>query len=372
MAGYAVYRLPKEEECTFMMQSESVPLHLESCQELDGHSGFVIAPFVVSEDKPIVLLQPETTNTYGSVGEIPADVAELIDKMSVLDDASADEEASGAEREHYSHDFKNCHDRLVSGVFRKIVLARMSAETVSCEKSPFALFRKACETYPRMFVALFSTPLSGTWLMATPEVLLEQEGDAWHTIALAGTMQLEGDALLFDVPLGNGCGSLSPDNCPAWSDKNIQEQRYVATYIKECIGRFSHDVSEAGPCTARAGNLVHLRSDFRFAFEEGAGIGRLLDMLHPTPAVCGLPKKETFDFIVRNEHTPRGYYSGFAGPLDVCGRTNLYVSLRCMHIRDRRNFHLYAGGGLLQDSVEEQEWNETEAKMETMRKILNH
>lgn len=234
MAGYAVYRLPKEEKCTFMMQAESVPLHLESCQELDGHSGFVIAPFVVSDDKPIVLLQPETTNTYGSVGEIPADVAELIDKMSVLDDASADEEASGAEREHYSHDFKNCHDRLVSGVFRKIVLARMSAETVSCEKSPFALFRKACETYPRMFVALFSTPLSGTWLMATPEVLLEQEGDAWHTIALAGTMQLEGDALLFDVPLGNGCGSLSPDNCPAWSDKNIQEQRYVATYIKEC------------------------------------------------------------------------------------------------------------------------------------------
>lgn len=96
MAGYAVYRLPKEEKCTFMMQAESVPLHLESCQELDGHSGFVIAPFVVSDDKPIVLLQPETTNTYGSVGEIPADVAELIDKMSVLDDASADEEASGA------------------------------------------------------------------------------------------------------------------------------------------------------------------------------------------------------------------------------------------------------------------------------------
>jgi isochorismate synthase len=51
--------------------------------------------------------------------------------------------------------------------------------------------------------------------------------------------------------------------------------------------------------------------------------------------------------------------------------THLYVSLRCMNI-DGDCCHLYAGGGLLRDSVEQQEWLETEAKLETMRRLLNY
>jgi isochorismate synthase len=98
-------------------------------------------------------------------------------------------------------------------------------------------------------------------------------------------------------------------------------------------------------------------------------IGNLLQALHPTPAVCGLPKREAFDFIVRNEHTSRRYYSGFMGMLDPQGETHLYVSLRCMNIKND-SCCLYAGGGLLKDSKEWQEWQETEAKLETMRRVL--
>lgn len=373
MAGYAVYRLPKEDICTFMIQSEGEPLKLESCNELDGHHGFVIAPFVVGTDKPILLLQPDVVNSYGCVDCVPENLKEIADNISVLNISSVfGADTKDEEREHYSCDFKKFHERLRSGDFSKIVLARRTTVKTSCETSPFELFRRACMLYPRMFIALFSTPQSGTWLMATPEVLLENTDNMWHTIALAGTMKLEGDSLHFDVPVGNGADSMSMSERPAWSDKNIQEQRFVATYIKECISCFSDNVSENGPYTARAGNLVHLRSDFSFTLADNAGVGRLLDMLHPTPAVCGLPKNETFDFIVNNEHNQRGYYSGFAGPLCAGGLTHLYVSLRCMHINDSRIFHLYAGGGLLKESIEEQEWNETEAKMETMRKILNN
>ena len=121
----------------------------------------------------------------------------------------------------------------------------------------------------------------------------------------------------------------------------------------------------------RAANLVHLRSDFTFSLPDNHHLGDLLMALHPTPAVCGLPKREAFDFIVRNEHTPRRYYSGFMGPLNMNDATHLYVSLRCMNI-DGETYHLYAGGGLLKDSVEEQEWLETEAKMQTMRELLVH
>ena len=155
----------------------------------------------------------------------------------------------------------------------------------------------------------------------------------------------------------------------SWSTKNIQEQRYVATYIAECLEQFTNDFHEEGPSTVRAADLVHLRSDFTFTLPEHGRIGDLLQTLHPTPAVCGLPKRETFQFIIRNEHTPRRYYSGFMGMLDPERETHLYVSLRCMNI-EGSCCHLYAGGGLLKDSVLEQEWQETEAKLETMRRCI--
>ena len=229
-----------------------------------------------------------------------------------------------------------------------------------------ALFQKACELYPRMFISLVYTPQSGMWLMATPEILLEGGGNDWHTIALAGTMKLEGELLSFDSPPVKGEARLSDI---AWTTKNIQEQRYVATYLMECLEHFSSQITEEGPYTARAANLVHLRSDFNFVLEDTRRIGELIRALHPTPAVCGLPKQQTFDFIRRNESQSRRYYSGFSGPFNPEVDTHLFVSLRCMQILDDC-YCLYAGGGLLRDSEEDQEWEETEAKLETMRSLL--
>ena len=149
----------------------------------------------------------------------------------------------------------------------------------------------------------------------------------------------------------------------------IQEQRYVATYITHQLEQFTHDFSEEGPRTARAGHLAHLRSDFHFTLPDNTSVGALLQALHPTPAVCGLPKQSSFRFILQHEHHDRSYYSGFMGPLFLNGQTNLFVTLRCMQLF-ANGYRLYAGGGLLKDSVEELEWQETETKLDTMRRIL--
>jgi isochorismate synthase len=244
--------------------------------------------------------------------------------------------------------------------FSKVVLARNAVEPNTHEASPEELFWRACRRYPRLFIALVAMPDGSYWLTATPEILLEGIGSQWRTIALAGTMQLEGDELKSE---GEGV---------RWSTKNIQEQRFVATYIARCLERFSLPFEEEGPRTVRAAHLVHLRSDFTFTLPDTLHVGDLLQVLHPTPAVCGLPKQDAFRFITHNEHTPRRYYSGFMGPLSICSplpTTHLYVSLRCMNIEGCQ-YHLYAGGGLLKDSILEQEWLETEAKLETMRSLL--
>lgn len=362
MPSYAYYRLPYADSYTAMTQTEEEPERLSSYSELNCRSGFVVAPFTVTDATPILLLHPnkveEKALPENDSHEMPGKSRNVTSIKKTSD------------RRAYAEDFSRCHAGLTSGEFQKIVLARCAEVETPVEIQAERLFQCACRLYPRMFVALVSTPLSGTWLMATPEILLEGEDDQWRTIALAGTMRLEGDNLCFDCPPSQEQSHGAPGIF--WSTKNIQEQRYVATYIAECLKRYADNCHEEGPRTVRAGNVVHLRSDFNFRLPDCRHLGDLLSLLHPTPAVCGLPKADAWCHIVEHEHTPRSYYSGFAGPLMHDGSTHLYVSLRCMRIVDGRHYRLYAGGGLLKDSDEEQEWIETEAKMETMLDILEN
>ena len=126
---------------------------------------------------------------------------------------------------------------------------------------------------------------------------------------------------------------------------------------------------EKGPYSARAGELAHLKSDFRFTLPDNQKLGDLINLLHPTPAVCGLPKEDAYQFILQHEGYDRSYYSGFIGWISPSGHTDLYVNLRCMNIH-ADTYTLFAGGGLLASSKLEEEWNETEDKMNTMRNIL--
>ena len=198
-------------------------------------------------------------------------------------------------------------------------------------------------------VALVSTPQAGTWLTATPEILLSGSSRFWQTMALAGTMPYSDKV--------------------RWSDKNIQEQRYVATYVTEVLEHYTSDFTEHGPRTVRAAHLAHLRSDFHFTLSNTDRVGELIQALHPTPAVCGLPKDEARQFILANEHHDRRYYSGFMGPLSLHDTTHLYVTLRCMQLFNS-HCRLYAGGGILPESSEQLEWQETEAKLDTMRRLF--
>lgn len=351
MTSYAIFRLPHEDHATLIRQTDGEPAEYLSCAELNGRRGFVVAPFQISERQPVLLIRPDSIET------VPCEESEESGGQVFDCSQCRANQVTCPPDSHYVIDFANFHAQLVSGAFRKIVLARCADEESPDVIPPMQLFHRACMLYPRMFIALVSTPKSGCWLTATPEILLEGTAVAWRTIALAGTMKLEGEHL-------SGEGETL-----TWSTKNIQEQRIVATYITECLERFTGEFHEEGPRTVRAANLVHLRSDFTFSLPDNLHLGDLLHTLHPTPAVCGLPKRDTFEFITHNEHTPRRYYSGFMGILDPAAETHLYVSLRCMNIEGNQ-YHLYAGGGLLKDSQEEQEWAETEAKLETMRRIL--
>lgn len=335
---YALFRYPAGKEVCYLVESDtSSTLMADSFEKFAGMTGFVFAPFESSGSLPLLFL-PGEKRRIDNILEATADIGM---RKGICTDGN---------RMQYAEDYKVFHDAILGGKVNKAVLARSCVLEVDDTQDLSSLFRKACLLYPDSFVALIDTVASGAWLMATPEVLLEKTGGRWHTMALAGTMT-EREA--------------ENDN---WSEKNMAEQRYVALYIRDMLKDFTDGISEVGPFTVKAGCVSHLRTDFFFDMKESAVPCSLVSALHPTPAVCGMPKESALTLIRNGEHVDRKYYSGFSGFLGD-DEFRLYVTLRCMNIRGNK-VELFAGGGIMADSSEEDEWKETQRKMNAMLNVL--
>lgn len=353
--SFALYRLPWTDECYFVLQQSGDVEQLADIRELNKKKGFVMAPFLQSDHHPLIVIRPDIT-AY-DWDEISEAISSLECADALLTCKNQTEKLSPfvseeTDKERYTQAFERFITPLQKKHFQKLVLSRSSTKHINDDFSPLAAFVRACNNYPRMMIYLCHTPVSGTWVGSTPEILLSGHGKEWHTVALAGTMPMQNEVMPMD-----------------WDKKNQDEQGYVADYIRRIIKKFGNKMNEKGPYTARAGQLVHLKTDFYFLLKNTDNIGNLLQELHPTPAVCGLPKEDAFRFILENEGYDRSYYSGFIGWLDTEGHTDLYVNLRCMEIKLGETT-LYAGGGILASSEIESEWTETGDKMNTMKSIL--
>ena len=239
------------------------------------------------------------------------------------------------------------------GKFDKLVISRR--EGVKHGKEVTGIFKSLLEMYPMAFRYCFFHPDSGLWMGATPEQLLRVENTTLHTVALAGTQ-------LYDEAAE-----------AVWEAKEKQEQQFVTDYIVRSLSAHSDNIVTTAPYTYRAGNIVHIKTDIS-AEISALGVGDIVNALHPTPAVCGLPKDKAKDFLLENEGYDREYYSGFLGEVSVDvstgqTKTDLFVNLRCMKVEDDAA-HLYIGCGITKDSDPEKEFIETVNKSMTMRRVL--
>lgn len=349
MKPFAIYRIPGEKHPRMLTATDGAIRLMDDLKDLNGQRGFVIAPFRVGESSPIVLIQSEQPGQPLLVDD-DDDTEE--EKEEFASQIYPEESFSTPTSGKYATCFHTFIEALRNETFDKLVLSRCLTIDKVPEFSPLSVFRAACRRYLHSYIYLCYTPQTGIWLGSTPEIILSGEKDEWNTVALAGTQPLQD-------------GKLPQE----WDDKNRKEQDYVASYIRRQLLSLGIHSVENGPYPAYAGALSHLKTDFRFSLKDNKNLGDLLKVLHPTPAVCGLPKEEAYRFILENEGYDRRYYSGFIGWLDPEGRTDLYVNLRCMNIEDDR-LSLYAGGGLLASSELNDEWQETEKKLQTLRRLL--
>ncbi len=345
--GYAFFHLPGESGFTYVAQ-RGLPETFGDMADAYGREGFAVAPFAQVPATPKVLIRPDFAETF------PLPSAESDNPAAPHTVCDAD-----AQRTYYRKAFAECRNRLQNGRLRKVVLSRrLTLAFPAGTPSPASLFFKACRLHPHNYVSTWWTRQTGAWLVATPETLLSHDAQngqpAWRTMALAGTMPWEGRLLPY----------------AAWSAKNREEQAFVTAYIRRQLENLVEDMTLSECRASRAGNIMHLRTDITFRPKEGISAGVLADRLHPTPAVCGEPLLAARSAIRAAEATSRRYYAGFSGPYGCNGRTGLFVSLRCMELLPKKAV-LYAGGGLLAASREDDEWEETCRKLWPMRELFD-
>ncbi len=260
---------------------------------------------------------------------------------------------------------KNSFEKLVSeGIesikqekFEKVVLSRkIEVEVVDFDFE--IVFQKSLFNYPNAFNYCFYHPKIGLWVGATPEQLVKIDESLIKTVSLAGTQVFN-------------------EKKPAiWQQKEQKEQLIVTNFIKKTLNKVSNQIIISKPYTFKAGNLVHLKSDIEAEISNEKSIVAITNLLHPTPAVCGFPKEASKKFILNNERYNREFYSGFVGEWKKDFLTfkpntsDLFVNLRCSKIENKTAF-IYVGCGVTNESIPENEFFETQNKMQTMLSILD-
>jgi isochorismate synthase len=240
--------------------------------------------------------------------------------------------------------------------FDKVVLSRK--EIIEIGNFDFQLvLRKILFSYTNTFRYCFYHPKIGFWIGATPEQFLQVSENVIKTVSFAGTQ------------------SYQVNETYIWPKKEQQEQQFVTDFILDSLQENTTEIKSTKPYTFRAGSIVHIKTDIEAKLNSKSDFQNIINKMHPTPAVCGLPKELSKEFILKNEDYDRTFYTGFLGELNInfetstTKKSDLFVNLRCMNIED--NFvNIYVGCGITKDSIPENEFFETINKSKTMKLVL--
>ena len=337
---FVLYCKPNSENIVGVFQKNDHLYFLENFEE----KGFVFAPFDADE---IPLIPLEHSDVY---------VENFLSEEFFFEDHTSKYNTSTG-KDSFEELVAKAVEAIKDNQFLKVVLSRKE-EIAILNFDIEITIKKMIALYSNAFNYCFFHPKIGTCIGATPEQFLKANGNAIKTVALAGTQ-------------------LANNAAPAvWQDKEAEEQQLVTDFIVESLNYVVKEITISSPYAFQAGNLLHIKTDISAILKSKKSLKKIITALHPTAAVCGLPKETAKEFILKNERYKREYYSGFLGEfnIDLVSfkniQTDLFVNLRCMKIT-KDKAQLFIGCGITKDSIPEDEYKETVYKSMTMKKIIN-
>ncbi|MFV8224442.1 chorismate-binding protein [Christiangramia aquimixticola] len=360
---FVVYKKPGESFSKAIVQNDSQNFEAN----LTEAEGFIFAPF---DSKDTAYLIPAA---HSDVKEFRTEVREEDNKEANIPDEFLDFEFRETDQKEHEILVQKGIDAIKTGDLKKVVLAR-SEEVSVHDPDPFRIYKNLIQKYPQAFVYLWFHPETGIWMGATPERLIRTERTKFKTMALAGTQVDKGSAEV------------------EWRQKEIEEQLFVTDYILESLEKKEEvkTITAGKPFTSKAGKLLHICTEITGSMNTPGDLKGIIEALHPTPAVCGLPREQAFNFIKSHEKFQREYYTGYLGEINyktevkrnsnrrnqenqqfgaISKRSDLFVNLRCMKLVNGKA-RIFVGGGITKDSNAAEEWMETVNKSQIMKSVL--
>lgn len=355
---FVLYHLPDANEVKLIAQNNSSHIAFNFQDK-----GFIFAPFSKKNPTYFIPLSEAELSLY--------DATEFVNEQP--DFQTQNYTVQPQNKQTYLDVLEKTISELKETSLQKVVISKqiqLSFEELN-ESFLIKTFQQSVKEYFSAFGYLFFHPDEGFWMGATPEQLIATDRNKLKTVALAGTQLYHGSTEV------------------SWGKKEDEEQQYVVDAILDALNPFCLNIVASKKYTKKAGNLLHLNTDIKANFEPNK-LQAIVEALHPTPAVCGLPKDKAMNFILQNENYNRNYYTGYLGELNypiqkqrvqtnrnqelqaikqIVPKTQLFVNLRCMHLY-KTNISIFVGGGVTAQSNPEHEWLETEHKSKTMLKVL--
>ncbi len=266
-----------------------------------------------------------------------------------------------SDRESWNTLFSSALSELTQERAEKLVLARHTSAALSnleyqkiLPRLPDLLFRARTENAFRFLVKSGSSVFFG----ATPELLFERGGGKISVPAIAGT-----------IPLSSGEPESLLQARLMESGKDLKEHSLVVRGILETLTSLGlRAAAEPSPRILRTARLLHLYTRIQALDSEKITSDQLIDALHPTAAIGGLPRAVTSEFLLKNEPWDRGL---FASPLlfrlqekEIC-----LVGIRSALLTPS-SLNLFAGAGVVKESTADGEWVETDHKLNVMKSVL--
>lgn len=351
---------------------ETSPESFSGCDNI--WSGFPLGRLVLPEvllifplgasEEPVeaVLCGEESENLLDSLLSNAGNLAEResplqdssVSREIAASDASADSEPASS----YRRLLHEAVEAVSSAKLEKVVVATQVKHGLG--SAPEDVLGRLCERSRNSMVFAFSSVAGDDALHrelpqsvfagASPELLAAKSGDYFTSMALAGSKPLdEADLLLRDR-------------------KELAEHQFVVDHLRSRLGRAGAELAPTSPAEVlRLANIAHLSS--RVSGSTSGGILSLVETLHPSPAVAGVPTEAALEFLSQHERFDRGWYAGPVGWLTPDGDGRFYVALRSV-LLSPDECHLFAGSGIVAGSCPEKEEQETWLKLQTAMEAL--
>lgn len=333
---------------------------LESVKEDENDNPIAVGVIPFAEHNPVHFIVPErlcTTSPIRPDKVVDVDGSNQCYPTSIQPIPAPDEYMHSVELAASSCSRKDVE-------MEKVVLSRTMQVDTEQEIDRARFLKTLLKQNPGGYT--FSTRLGGessdTYLMgSSPELLVSRKGPHVCSNPLAGSRRR-----CDNETMNQQQGELMME-----SSKDLHEHAVVVDAVEKALQPWCHNLYvPMVPSVIETKAMLHLSTRIEGTISDSAtSVLKLASALHPTPAVCGYPTNQAYDFIGEVEPFDRGYFTGLVGWVDARGNGEWVVVIRCAEVEKQR-LRVYAGAGIVSGSDPQSELEETGNKMRTVLNAL--